>query len=229
MEPTTELTEGGRATPARTAATTSTASAGSFLGLLVLLHLIKPEVDPSWQMISDYGVGGFGWVMSVAFLSLAASCVAAAVALRPHLRSWPSRIGAVFLLIAALGLIIGGVFPVDPVGEEITFQGEMHGVGFMLGVPGFLVAATLISGGLARDPGWARARRAVLWATSLVWLSVVGFAVAMAVLFDGSLGPEQYGPDTPIGWPNRLLILTYAVWLLTVARQARHLAASVDR
>jgi hypothetical protein len=31
--------------------------ASAFLFLLVLLHKLKPELDPSWHMISEYTIG----------------------------------------------------------------------------------------------------------------------------------------------------------------------------
>ncbi len=60
----------------QTAARLSFAGAVTFLVLLAALHLIKPELDPSWHMVSEYEIGRYGWVMMLAFLSLALSCVA---------------------------------------------------------------------------------------------------------------------------------------------------------
>ena len=40
------------AASSRTAARLSFAAAGTFLVLLATLHLIKPEFDPSWRVIS---------------------------------------------------------------------------------------------------------------------------------------------------------------------------------
>ncbi len=60
----------------RTAALLSFAAAAMFLVLLAALHFIKPELDPSWRVISEYALGDYGWIMMLAFLSLAVSCVA---------------------------------------------------------------------------------------------------------------------------------------------------------
>ena len=35
-------------------------SAALFIFFLVMLHFIKPQVDPSWNFISEYEVGQFG-------------------------------------------------------------------------------------------------------------------------------------------------------------------------
>jgi hypothetical protein len=44
----------------QTAARLSLAAAATFLVLLVALHFIKPELDPSWRMISEYEIGDYG-------------------------------------------------------------------------------------------------------------------------------------------------------------------------
>jgi hypothetical protein len=34
----------------------------TFLAILFLLHFLKPELDPSWRMISEYEIGRYGWM-----------------------------------------------------------------------------------------------------------------------------------------------------------------------
>jgi hypothetical protein len=41
-----------------------------FVILLTALHFLEPEFDPSKRLISEYQLGRYGWVMSVAFFSL---------------------------------------------------------------------------------------------------------------------------------------------------------------
>ena len=50
--------------------------------IIVALHAIKPEFEPSWRFISEYAIGPYGWIMKLAFLIWAASCAALALALR---------------------------------------------------------------------------------------------------------------------------------------------------
>jgi Protein of unknown function (DUF998) len=54
-----------------TAARLSFAGAATFALLLAALHFIKPELNPSWHFISEYAIGEYGWIMVLAFLSLA--------------------------------------------------------------------------------------------------------------------------------------------------------------
>jgi hypothetical protein len=52
-------------------------------------------------------------------------------------------------------------------------------------------------------------------ATLGTWAGLSQFVIAMLLFVPGNGG--TFGPETPIGLPNRVLILTYVVWLVTVA------------
>ncbi len=215
--------EGGT-TFSRTAARLSFAAAATFLVLLAALHLIKPEVDPSWWMVSEYEIGRYGWVMVLAFLSLAFSCATLFVAIRSEIRTTGGYIGLVLLLISAAGMTIAAIFTTDPITasqDELTTQGNLHGLGALLGIPGFPIAATLIGLSLARNRAWSSARRSLLWTVGLVRISLLVFVLSLAVMFpdDGT-----FGPDVLIGWPNRFMIVAYSVWLMVVAWRAARLS-----
>lgn len=51
----------------KTAARITVVLSVTFLAILFLLHFLEPEFDPSWQMISEYQLGRYGWTMSLAF------------------------------------------------------------------------------------------------------------------------------------------------------------------
>ena len=72
-------------TISRTAARASFAAAATFVILLAALHFIKPELDPSWRMVSEYAIGRHDWVMRLAFLSWALSCGALFLAIRSQI------------------------------------------------------------------------------------------------------------------------------------------------
>ena len=208
----------------QTAALLSFVAAATFLVLLATLHFIKPELDPAWHMISEYEIGRYGWVMVLAFLSLAFSCVALLVAIRSQVRTTGGRIGLAFLLVSALGMTIAAVFTADPITasqDELTTHGNLHGLGALLGIPGFPIAATLISRSLARDRAWSPARRSLLWATALTWIGLLVFVLSVALMLPRSNG--EFGPDVLVGWPNRLLIVAYCAWLMVAAWHAARL------
>lgn len=192
--------------------------AALFLILLAGLHFIEPEFDPSWRMISEYEIGRYGWLMQIAFGALAASCVSMFLAIKSHARSLGGRIGLALLLVAAAGMVLGALAVSDPITAspaEQTYHGRLHGLGALVGIPSLPIAAVLISLALRNQDPWLVNRGKILLAAHLTWISALAM-VAMLFLFFSKNG-GQFGPAVIIGWPNRLLIVTQAVWLMTLA------------
>jgi hypothetical protein len=52
-----------------TGARLAIATAVAALLLLFSLHVLSPEFDPSWRMVSEYALGHYGWVLSLIVLS----------------------------------------------------------------------------------------------------------------------------------------------------------------
>jgi len=154
------------------AARLSIAGAVAFSVLVLALHFIRPELDPSWRFISEYAIGAFGWVMMLAFLSMAVSCAALFVAIRSQVAGIAGRIGMMLLLVVSVALIAAGTFTMDPVTatkDQLTTHGSLHGLASMVGVPGLPMAAVLISWGLARNAAWSSERKRLI-ATSVLSL-----------------------------------------------------------
>jgi len=206
-----------------TAANLSFASAATFVLLLATLHIIKPELDPSWRFISEYAIGENGWLMELAFLSLALSYIALFMSIRSQLRTITGRIGLALLLVSAAGLIIAAMFTTDPITASqhaMTTEGSLHAFGGTLGFA-MPFAALLVSLSLARNQTWSPARRSLWWSAGL---ALIGFLVSFFSLgFMLSQSNGTFGPDVPVGWPTRLEIFGYCVWLMVVARQANRL------
>ena len=84
----------------------------TFIVLLAMLHLIKPDIEPSWNFISEYQVGQFGWLMSLAFVSLASSCLFLSIALWKEV-NLVGKIGIVMILLSSAGMFIAAIFKTD--------------------------------------------------------------------------------------------------------------------
>ena len=207
----------------RTAARLSLAAAATFVVLLAALHLLKPELDPSWHFISEYAIGRHGWMMVLAFGSLAFSYLMLTVALRSQLRTIWGRIGLALLLVSAAGLAIAGIFTTDPITaskDAVTSDGKLHDLGGTLGIA-MPVAAAIISWSLAHNQAWSSARRSLIWATALALLGFVVSFSSLSIMVSQHDG--RFGPDVLVGWPNRLEVLAYSVWLMVVAWHAARL------
>ena len=143
------------------------------IGLLAVVHVLRPELDPARRMVSEYAIGAHGWVMACVFSSLGFGCASLLASLVPHTRSPVGRIGIAFLAAAAVGLLMAAAFPTDPWGtapEKASHSGQMHGFAVMIGNPGFILAALLLSFALRRNPAWARVRGPMLVLVGVAWI-----------------------------------------------------------
>ena len=219
MTKVTVLSNPAAAVSSQAAARVSLAATAIFVLLLAALHIIKPELDPSWHFISEYAIGPYGWLMMLAFLCLALSCVSLLIAIRSQVPTLAGKMGLVLLLITAVGMTVAGIFPTDPITtdrEAMTRTGQLHELGALLDLMPF--AAPLISWSLARhNPAWKSARRVLAWTA---WLPLLGLVVFMGSTMLMLPADGQFGPGVLVGWPNRILILTYCIWLAAIAWQA---------
>ena len=188
--------------------------------VLVLLHVLRPDLDPSWRFVSEYAIGTFGYLMIMAFLSLSAGYVSLFLAIRSQVPTIWGKIGLALLLFSAAGMAIAGVFVTDPIttpAAERSMTGRLHEVGAFLDLTP--LAAPLISWSVARrNPNWAPARRSLLWTA---WLPLLGLVIFISATL--IFGQQPPGPDVPIGWPNRFLVITYCSWLIALSWQALRL------
>jgi hypothetical protein len=61
--------------------------AASTILLLASLHVLSPEFDPSWRVVSEYALGRYSWVLSLMFLSWGISSWALAAAIWSQVRT----------------------------------------------------------------------------------------------------------------------------------------------
>ncbi len=187
----------------------------AFLVILVLLHFLEPEFDPSRQLISEYETGSFGWMMRLAFFCWGGSILALFVALWPSLRTIGGIIGRVGMVLIAVALFGAGIFVTNAITDTTpSTRNTLHGLSGAIVIFLFPIVASLIAGSLARNPDWVAARRRLLWGTILVWL---GFLAFMGPNFI-SYGANPFGPGLALGWPNRFMVVAYNLWLIIVAQ-----------
>ena len=190
----------------------------AFLALLTLLHFLKPDFDPSWRMISEYEIGRFGWMMRLAFFCWGGSVLALHLALRVQVARGAGQIGRWWLLVIALFLFGAGIFATLPIDDPtVTLVDNLHALCGVVVILTFPIAATLTARGLARGV-WGGSRKALSWATVLVWVGVVGYFGVYIIANQMNPYLPRVGPHVPQGWPNRLMVVFYHAWLWVVAR-----------
>ena len=196
---------------------TSITAPTAFL-LLILLHFLKPDFDPSWRMVSEYAIGDWGWAMHITFILFAASSFSCFFALRSKIKSTTGKIGLVFLITAAISLSFAAIFGTDPITTEIgdiTLTGIIHGLAAGLGMPSIPFAAGLISIELLKNKIWKTSHWPLLVLANIPWMSLATMGALFVVGIVRTGG--AIGPEILIGWPNRILMFGYLVWLTSIS------------
>jgi len=199
------------------------AIASSLASLLALglLHILSPEFDPAWRMISEYANGNFGWVLSLFFAFWGISTWALAFALWSQVRTTSGKVGLYFLVAAGIGEAMASVFDINH---------ALHNVASLIGIPSLAVAAMLISTSLAKNEPWSAARKSLLWSANLTWISILLMAITFGIMIATFMGSGAEMPTEGtvvnslpagviglVGWANRFLVLVYNVWVILVA------------
>ena len=196
------------------AARVAIAAALVALLLLASLHVLSPEFDPSWRVVSEYANGRYGWVLSMMFALWALSSWALVVAIWSQVRGIGGKIALGFLVAAGVGEAMASVFDINH---------PLHDLAGMIGVLSLPVAAMWISMRLARAQGWSVSKPMLLWTANLTWVSLVLMIVAFIMLTRGHARADSESSSHMIawiGWANRFLVVAYCVWVVTVARLA---------
>jgi hypothetical protein len=208
-------------------------AAAATLLLLASLHILSPEFDPSFRMVSEYALGHYGWVLSLMFLAWGVSSWALAAAIWSQVKTRAGKVGLWFLVIAGLGEAMASVF-------DITHD-TGHSIAGLLGMGGFPIAAVLLSLSLGRTQAWHGVRSLLLWIANLSWISVVllvATLVLMTVQFlqvTGGHLPQHAPTHLPAGvlgldgWADRLFVLSNCLWVFVAAWQAMKLAGRKKR
>ncbi len=173
--------------------------------LLVILHILRPDIHTAQSMVSEYAIGPFGWIQTLVFLFYAISAGALAAMLYPEVKTFWGKVGIFFLIPAAGGFFLGGVY---------NLEHHLHQLVFYIGAPSMAIASALISFSMARNPAWAHIRQAVIWIGQLPWIS---FVLNMGIFFLAVSPSGELNPNVPVGWANRLFWLGSGIWLILMA------------
>lgn len=194
----------------------SIALSAAFILILALLHVLKPELDPSWRMISEYEIGKSGWLMRLAFFAWSGSVVAALLSMLAPGRA-PGPLIVAWLSAIAIALIGAGAFKTNPItGGEPRLANALHtlcGAIVILTFPiiGTIVCCSYSSLSPSRPPVH------LVVSTAALWLGQIAFFASIPI--SRKLDPRagRVGPTVYLGWPNRIMVLAYQLWLISFA------------
>ena len=150
-------------------ARTALAAVGVFLILLTALHVIEPAFDPSKRLISEYELGRYGWVMSLAFFSFGVGVLTMLRSTWDCATTRRGRIGRWWFVAISIAFFGAGIFYPYPTPNLASY---LHGLCGAIAIVTFPIAATLYRSGLAHRQEWTVSRGRLRWATVFVWVGL---------------------------------------------------------
>ena len=198
---------------------------------LALLHILSPEFEPAWRMVSEYALGEFAWVTSLFFLCWGISSILVAAKLWKLVTSKASKVGVLLLFISGVGASLAAVFDVS--------QPTEHGIAGLLGIPTVPVATLFITYHVSKKQAWMPYSKTLKLVAHLTWILLVLMIIAMVVMMTGFQNAGiEVGPGSPppthvpagviavAGYVNRLLIVVDILWLIIAARAINSISKS---
>ncbi|MEU6712284.1 DUF998 domain-containing protein [Nonomuraea sp. NPDC046802] len=185
-------------------------AAGAPLFVIVLLveGALRAHYNPLYHSGSHLSLGDRGWIQATAFVVTGLLMIAYAVGVRRALRSLPT---AVLIAVFGAGLVVSGLFPMDPMQGYPPGAPQgipagtswRHAVHDVAALPVFLGLTAACLAAAVRLRGWWRAYSAVT-------------GVAVLALFAGY--GQAFASDAPnAGLIQRVLIVTGWTWLTLLA------------
>lgn len=197
--------------------TISKYAAVGFITILLLLHVLNSTVTPSWQPISFYALGDFGWLMNLAFILFGFAFAFLGLYIFQKLPNIGSKIGGALLILASVGNFLAGFFNIDPITtspENMTISGQIHSSA--AGLLGLMILATIfITFQFYKQIALLPYKKTMLKGTILLWIAELGLVGAMGYYLSKTNG--MITEDTPIGWYGRIVVILCAVWCYVCA------------
>ena len=95
-----------------------------FFVIVCTLHFLRPDKNRLSCFVSEYGVGNYGWLMTMAFYSIAFAATLLLSGLLLNIKS--SKKSTITLGIFCLGILLAGIFPTDVPVFPPTPHGLIH-------------------------------------------------------------------------------------------------------
>jgi hypothetical protein len=176
----------------------------SLIGVVavVALHVLRPELAPVSHRLSEYAIGRYGGLMTAAFVCVGASLLTLAGAIGLADRRLSSRIVAVAVGVAGVGMVMSGLYRTD-VSRSGATADAVHSAASGLATlaligasvfwtavasrraaPVVLTAMALTLGALSpalHRTRWTGLSQRLLWLTLLAWVIVAAFELTHRV------------------------------------------------
>lgn len=189
------------------------AGTAAFLFSVVALHVLQPQRSARDEAVSYYAHGAWGWLLTVGLIAWGLGSLAVVAALARSVTGRWATAGRWLLGVWGVGVLLGGTFPADPPGRwntPPTVAGMIHGNAALLAFLTLPLGALALARGFREDERWRPSHGVYL---ALAFAALLSFGLFMA-----SLAPVFVRPGPPIllGLSERVLLLSYAAWLVAL-------------
>jgi bacteriorhodopsin len=185
-----------------------------FAVIIVVLHFLRPELNPISSPTSEYAVGRYGFLMTSAFFSMSLGSFALLIGLyRGISQRARSGIGLVLLGIWAVGVLIAMSFPIDPEGAPQTISGTIHRINGPLAFLSLTAGTILVSRRFKQDGLWRPIHR------TAVILSLVMLAAFIATFLNIATASGF------AGLCQRIFLVAFVTWFLLTAARLRSISS----
>jgi hypothetical protein len=180
-----------------------------FTVLVIALHMLRPQMNPLYHAVSEYVLGPFGFLMTIAFIMRGLGelllVIGLAASTTRNSRSWA---GLIFLALATVCSFLVAIFPGNP---QNTGMLIIHSVSAFIGFGSLVIAAL----------AWAlRFRKEARLRSS----ALISFILGLLMLF--SLVSMVVGSSNLLGLTERILEIFIVLWLCFMAWRLATFASS---
>ncbi|HLV99188.1 MAG TPA: DUF998 domain-containing protein [Ktedonobacterales bacterium] len=174
----------------------------SSVGLVVALHFLRPDLNPTRRFISDYAIGPHGMLMNLAFWACGLGMLALVVGLyfgvAQEGRSWA---GLALLTVSGVCILVATLFHDAPQASPAIVLDTVHDSIVQISLFSLALAALTWSIRFRRDKTWRVFARLALPMALMMLLALLGFI----------LTPTRF-----LGLSERILLGLYLVWVCGV-------------
>jgi len=189
-----------------------------YIIVVILLHFLRPDVNPLNQLTNDYAYGPFSFLMITAYFGMSLGSLALVIGLnRGVSRQARSLFGLILMGVWAVGLLIAGIIPLFPNLAQQNIAEKIYQINGPLHVVSLVIGAILISWRLKQDDYW-RSSYAMLLILSII----------MVVLFIG-VGIATATGSVIKGLGQRLFLASALTWLSLTSARLRSIATVQDK
>jgi hypothetical protein len=172
------------------------------VGLVVALHVLRPDLNPKTRFVSDYAIGPYHSLMLVAFSTCSLGIVMLVVALyhgvSPAGRSW---VGLVLLTISGLCINLASYFHDEPQTSSAVLLDTVHDSIAQISLLCLALSAVAWSLRFRKDQRWRALTVPLVVLGVLMCLALVGFILT---------------PQRLMGLSERGLLMLYLLWVFAV-------------